>query len=201
MPNMRTFPAGVCRRPGPMLSPSIPDLSMYLYTARRTLLLLCLLTVAGAAPARAQDALPADARLRLWLVPDRQVAPGTRPELQGRLVAATADTLVVRLHGQLAPVSVPVAWVDVLHVSDGPATRLQGALTRGRAGLLLGAGLGAAIGSEVARETDGDVVQTILVRTAAYAFSLGATTAILGAINPGERWRRVRLRGETGAGR
>ena len=154
------------------------------------------LAVLLAAPALAAQGprLAAGDEVRFTLLPDRRAEPRAR-ELRGTVASSTADTVVVQLHSQLAPVSVPVAWIGELQVSRGPASAWHGAREGARTGTMIGVAVGSIVGAEVAASTDEDFFRAVLTRAAFYGFSLGATSALQRAIRPGIRWERVPLRG------
>lgn len=136
------------------------------------------------------------ARVRLVLLPDREADRAQPQELRGTVVAISGDSLTLQMHAAVASVTVPLGWVQRMHVSLGRTSAWEGAREGGTLGLLIGAGLGAMIGAEIAQATEEPFLQTVLIRAAAYGLSIGATTAILGALQPGERWRQVPVRAQ-----
>jgi hypothetical protein len=160
------------------------------------LLLLVVLSLgsAGALSAQRAPVVEAGSRVRLLLQTDRIADRGDPQQLRGVVREITTDTIRLQIHGQIAPIAVPTAWITDVHLSLGRATVWQGAAQSGWTGLLLGAGVGAAIGAEVANATDEPFLRTVLVRAGLYGVSLGATGAAVGALQPGERWRRVEIR-------
>lgn len=158
---------------------------------------IALLAVLSASPlaGQAQPAVEPGSRVRLSLLPDQLVDHRDAQELRGTVLSLGPDTLVVRLHSTIDPVSIPLAWVERLDVSQGRASAWRGAREGAWSGLLVGAGIGAFVGAEVARETNADFVSTVLTRAAAYGISLSVTGAVGRALAPGEVWRRVRIDG------
>jgi hypothetical protein len=88
-------------------------------------------------------------------------------------------------------VSVPTGWISWLQVSLGPASRWQAASEGAASGFLVGAAFGSVVGAEVAATTEEPFFRAVLVRAAAYGVSLGATSAAVRAVQPGDRWRTV----------
>ena len=81
-------------------------------------------------------------------------------------------------------------------MSEGRPSRALGAWRGARMGFLLGAGLGALVGSEVANsqnQSGSELLNTILRRAALYGLSASASGLFWGVANPSERWRRVQL--------
>jgi hypothetical protein len=106
------------------------------------------------------------------------------------------DTVEVRVHRQLAPLLVPIRWLDRIDISRGRQSAGQGAWHTGRAALIIGVVLGAVIGSEVANSegrTGSRYFGTVLSRIAIYGGSITASAALWGALHPGERWEPVAL--------
>jgi hypothetical protein len=163
-----------------------------------TLALALALWVAPQAPGQAPDTsvLEPGTRVRFWVFPDQPSDAGERQRYEGTLVAFANDTLFVRLHRGLGVLAVPRLWVDELRMSQGLGSRWESAWRAGRTGFLLGAGLGAVVGSEVAKTRDeagSDVLETILGHAALYGLSISISGAFWGLLHPSERWRRVDL--------
>src|SRR6185312_5280345 len=117
-------------------------------------------------------------RVRFWVFPDQPLDAGERQRYEGTLVAFANDTLFVRVHLGLGGLTVPLLWVDELRMSQGLGSRWGSAWRAGRMGLLLGAGLGAVVGSEVANtrdESGSDVLETILSHAALYGLSISVS--------------------------
>jgi hypothetical protein len=72
-----------------------------------------------------------------------------------------------------------------------PGVPVAGGVGGAASGFLVGAAFGSVVGAEVAATTDEPFLRTILVRAAAYGVSLGATSAAVRAVHPGDRWRTV----------
>ena len=135
-------------------------------------------------------------RVQFWLFPDQPSDAGERQRYEGTLVAFVNDTFFVRLHRGLGVLAVPRLWVDELRTSQGLGSRWDSAWRVGRTGFLLGAGLGAVVGSEVANtrdESGSHVLETILSHAALYGLSVSISGAFWGLLHPSERWRRVNL--------
>jgi hypothetical protein len=164
---------------------------------RSTMLLVLLLGIATDGLAQ-PSAVEPGSRVRLILQPDRIGEHGPRQELRGTVTRITADSVEIRLHRYVDPVAVPAGWIAAMWVSEGPASSWQAARSGFGSGAALGAGLGAVVGAEVAGTTDEPFFRAVLLRAGAYGLSLGATTAIVRAVQPGERWRRVPVRPRVG---
>ncbi len=131
------------------------------------------------------------ARVRLTLPePEARRFGVIRPErsLVGELVGATADTLTVRPHPLLPAIDVPRSAVQRLHVSRG-TSRWRSAVS--------GAAGGALVGMLWGHVLYGWDLRSPAFDTQAHARSRGAiagaiSLAVLQAIFPQERWRRVR---------
>ncbi|HEX7980392.1 MAG TPA: hypothetical protein VF461_17445 [Gemmatimonadaceae bacterium] len=116
---------------------------------------------------------------------------GTRT---GTLVALTADTLEVRLPDRMEPARLPLGQVTRLDVSRGKQDHLWYA----GAGLLVGAGVGAAGGAAIAHCSPGGGGYCDRLTGAVYGGGfLGAVGGVLGLVAgmPSERWQRVPLEG------
>jgi hypothetical protein len=103
----------------------------------------------------------------------------------------STDTIRLRIHEYVDPVVVPTGWISRLQVSLGPASRWQAASEGAVSGFLVGAAFGSVVGAEGAATTDEPFLRTIMVRAAAYGVTLGATSAAVRAVHPGDRWRTV----------
>ena len=148
----------------------------------------------GQAPAT--HSLEPGSRVRVTVFPDQASDLGSQQPYEGTLVAWARDTLFVRLHPHLGVLAVPRLWVDELWVSQGRRSRWAGAWRAGRTGFLLGAGLGAVVGSEVAstkNESGSAMLETMLTHAALYGLSLSVSGAFWGLAHPGERWKRIEL--------
>jgi hypothetical protein len=132
---------------------------------------------AGAAPA------PEGARVRLTLADSVRPAPlaPRAAALVGTLARATADTLYVVPAGAATAAAVPRRAVRVLSVSRG-VSRPRSALEQAVVGGVTWALLAYAAGG-----TDGAPAR----RVAAYGAAGVGVGAVLGAVRPYERWRRV----------
>jgi hypothetical protein len=154
--------------------------------------------LAPEAPGQARDSsvLEPGTRVQFRLFPDQPSDAGERQRYEGTLVAFANDTLFVRLHRGLGVLAVPRLWVDELRISQGLGSRWGSAWRAGRMGFLLGAGLGAVVGSELANtrdESGSAVLETILSHAALYGLSISISGAFWGLFHPSERWKRVNL--------
>jgi hypothetical protein len=159
----------------------------------KRILLVALLAAATPLTAQLPPEVAEGSRVRLLLVPERAVGGAEAQELRGTVVAVAGDTLTLQLHAGVSPVQVRMGWVEQMYLSLGRASAWEAAREGGARGVLIGAGIGAMVGAEVAGVTGEPPVRAILTRAAAYGFSLGATSALVRALSPGERWRRVSL--------
>jgi hypothetical protein len=161
--------------------------------------LLATVVIAAGAHAQAATGERGD-RVRVVILPDHPNQPSARHVLTGRLVAEDSANLTIEVHRHVSPIRIPRGWIGGMWISDGPETLSRAALSGLVRGGAIGAGLGAMVGAEVAAGTDEDFLRAVMVRAAAYGFSIGASTAFARMLRPGERWRSVPVRPAARAG-
>ena len=159
-------------------------------------LFAALLLVAAAAPVAAQRALPSEvdslARVRVtW-------ADGHGRTVGGLLAADSSALLIdpVRFDERM---TVPVAQVERLEVSLGQRTPREGALRGAKKGAMVGLAASAVlitmgIVADAREECEGCWISVTGIAVYASIPIIGFTTgggALLGSINPGERWQEV----------
>lgn len=154
-----------------------------------TLGALTFIDLAAAQVAPAPVAVGARVRLTLPEAGPRRFGV-VQPErsLVGEVVGVTTDTLTVRPHPLLPPISVPRSAIQRLHISRGASrwrSAVEGAIGGALAGMLWGHAL------------YGWDLRSPAFDTQAHARSRGAiagavSLAFVQAVFPQERWRRVR---------
>jgi hypothetical protein len=134
------------------------------------------------------------------------IAPGARvqarlPEVQyqfsgsrghpirGRVTALTADTLYLAVTDSVGPLAIPRRLIQRLDRSRGVPSRGASAVRRG-----LLAGAGTALLFALLNDFDEPPRRMSTESAALFGAGFGlATGAVLGAVFPRERWKRVRL--------
>jgi hypothetical protein len=135
-----------------------------------------------------------------------EIAPGARvqarlPEVQyqfngwrghpirGRVTALTADTLYLAVTDSVGPLAIPRRLIQRLDWSRGVPSPAASAARRG-----LLAGVGTALLFALLNELDEPPRRMSTESAALFGAGFGlATGAVLGAVFPRERWKRVRL--------
>lgn len=157
--------------------------------------ILAVVALLGAVPlvaaAQFPDDVRAGARVRVW-VPEasrQSEGPNKRQLLRGTVESVDAGTVRVRIPGTAgSPLAIPRTSVRRLDVSKG-VSRAASAFERAL-------GLGLATGITFALFNDPDRADGVNFRTDWEAFGVGTAIgagfgAVVGAIWPYERWRRV----------
>jgi hypothetical protein len=134
------------------------------------------------------------------------IAPGMRvqahlPEVQyqfagrrghpirGRIMALTADTLYLAVTDSVGPLAVPRRLIQRLEWSRGVPSRAASAARRG-----LVAAVGTTLLFALLNDMDEPPRRMSTESAALFGAGFGLTTgAVLGAVFPRERWKRVRL--------
>lgn len=144
--------------------------------------------------ARAQAQWPQEivpgARVQTQL-PEAQFQPAARRGhlLRGRVAGLAPDTLYLAVTDSLGPLAIPRHLIQRLEYSRGVPSRGSSALVRG-----LQAGAAMALVLVLWNELDEGSDRTSAGTAALVGGSVGfATGALIGALRPQERWRRVRL--------
>ncbi len=159
---------------------------------RILLVLASLLAIASAAPAQQIPPIEPGTRVRIQL--DPHSAAGLtgafeNDQLIGTVTAVRGDTLEIRFHPELGAVAVPLGAVRRLDVSLGVPSRTTSAL---RTAAYVGA-LGA-VEWPVLNALDDEPLHRSTATAVLFGAGVGiAAGALLGALRPLERWRRVPL--------
>jgi hypothetical protein len=135
---------------------------------------------------------------------DADVDPGDRVRLSTRSMekktgvveSATADTLLIRLDGEIRSLSVPIADLTRIEVSHGERGRCAAAWSKGKWGALIGAVPGAislALQHEQVGDDGSSAGEAALLGAWSGGLFGGLIGAAIGALNPGEAWERVSL--------
>jgi hypothetical protein len=124
-------------------------------------------------------------------LPEAQFQPAARRGhlLRGRVAGLAPDTLYLAVADSVGPLAIPRALIERLEYSRGVPSRASSALVRG-----LKAGAAMALALALWNELDEGSDRTSTGTAALVGGSVGfATGALVGALRPQERWRRVRL--------
>ena len=154
--------------------------------------LVLFLTCSPAAHARAQwppEIVPG-ARVQARL-PEAQFQPSARRGhlLRGRVAGLATDTLYLAVTDSVGPLAIPRHLIERLERSRGVPSRASSALLRG-----LQAGAAMALVLVLWNELEEGSDRTSTGTAALVGGGVGfATGALVGALRPQERWRRVRL--------
>jgi|GEM_PF-1080920 len=150
-------------------------------------------SLALSAAAHAQDTEPQpQQRVMVTLTPQPEVEGHTLPQrVRGTLLEIDADSMTIQVHPGTGPLRVSRGVVRRMYVSRGVPSRTRSAATGG----LGGAVLGALAGWLNRNEQNGDrrtfsSGRDAALAGAAFGAGLGLVT---GALNPRERWHRIRL--------
>ena len=110
--------------------------------------------------------------------------------IRGRVTALTLDTLYLAVTDSLGPLAVPRRLIQHLDYSRGVPSRSASAARRG-----LLAGAGAALLFALLNDAEEEPGRMNAGSAALLGAGVGLTTgAVLGALFPHERWKRVRLK-------
>ena len=163
---------------------------------RRPLLYYTLLFIVLATPAAAQypPEVTVGSRVRL-VVPDslRQMPLAPRQQIVfGTIGAIAGDTLYLTVPNTSGTLGVPRSSVRRLSISRGVPSRFEGALRHGLSVAVAGA-LALYVENRWGDDDDAtfDSDGEAALIGAGIGFGIGA---IIGAVSPSERWRRIRLR-------
>jgi hypothetical protein len=124
-------------------------------------------------------------------LPEVQFQPAARRGhlLRGRVAGLALDTLYLAVTDSVGPLAIPRYLIERLEHSRRVPSRTSSALVRG-----LQAGAAMALVLVLWNELDEESDRTSTGTAALLGGSVGfATGAVLGALRPQERWRRVRL--------
>lgn len=132
--------------------------------------------------------------MRVRVTPSRSADRGHRQEFRGSVIRSEGDTLVLSVHSAIGAVAIPVSWIESVDVSRGTESAGSAAWRSGQAGLLVGAVIGSTVGAELAAMGEESFLRAVPLRAVLYGLSAGLPAALLGALNPGERWERVPTR-------
>jgi hypothetical protein len=155
----------------------------------RLSLLLSHLPIAGASAQWPPEIVPGT-RVQAQL-PETQFQPAARRGhlLRGRVAGLAPDTLYLAVTDSVGPLAIPRNLIERLEYSRGVPSRTSSALLRG-----LQAGAAMALVLVLWNELDEGPDRTSTGTAALVGGGVGfATGALLGALRPQERWRRVRF--------
>jgi hypothetical protein len=155
----------------------------------RLLLLLSHLPLAGVSAQWPPEIVPG-ARVQAQL-PEAQFQPAARRghQLRGRVVSLATDTLYLAVTDSVGPLAIPRNLIERLDYSRGVPSRTSSALARG-----VRAGVATALLLVLWNELDDGSNRTSTGTAALVGSGVGfAMGALVGALRPQERWRRVRL--------
>ena len=155
----------------------------------RLVLLLSHLPIAGASAQWPPEIVPGT-RVQAQL-PEVQFQAGARRGhlLRGRVAGLATDTLYLAVTDSVGPVAIPRHLIERLDYSRGIPSRASSALARG-----VRAGAAMALLLVLWNELDEGSRRTSTGTAALVGGGVGfATGALVGALRPLERWRRVRL--------
>lgn len=151
-------------------------------------MVLCHLPIA-AAGAQWPSEIVAEARVRAKL-PEAQFQPGgPRGHLvRGRVAGLAPDTLYLAVTDSVGPLAIPRGLIERLDYSQGVPSRAASALVQG---VRTAAAVALLVVLVNTAEDDSDLTTgQAALAGAGIGFSLGA---VVGALRPEERWRKVRL--------
>jgi hypothetical protein len=124
-------------------------------------------------------------------LPEAQFQPAGRRGhlLRGRVTRLAPDTLYLAVTDSVGPLAIPRAFIERLDLSRGVPSRTSSALVHG-----LKSAAAMALILALWNELEEEPNQTSTGTAALIGGGVGfATGALVGALRPQERWRRVRL--------
>jgi hypothetical protein len=125
-----------------------------------------------------------------------RVSTRTLDEKTGVVESAAADVLSIRFDGELGSLSIPVAELTRVEVSQGPRGRCTAAWSKAKWGALIGAVPGAislALQHDQVGEDGSSAGEAALLGAWSGGLFGGLIGAAIGALSPGEAWERVSL--------
>ena len=114
----------------------------------------------------------------------------------GVVESAAPDVLSIRFDGELSSLSIPVAELTRIEVSQGPRGRCAAAWSKGKWGALIGAVPGAislALQHDQVGEDGSSAGEAALLGAWSGGLFGGLIGAAIGALSPGEAWEGVSL--------
>ena len=168
----------------------IRGVSMLLSRGLATAILAITTSLPSTLPAQWPEELADGARVQARL-PETQYQMGSRRGhlLRGRVTVLTSDTLYLAVTDSVGPLAIPRALVQRLELSRGVPSRALSALRQGVVSGAVGAFSALAAFSLVDESGGTDAGEAALV----YGGISFAAGAIVGALFPRERWKRLRL--------
>ena len=165
-------------------------------TLLRSVLSTCALAIAPLSTGLGQwpSGMMPGARVQVQL-PERQYQFSAHrgQMLRGKVTATSADTLYLAVADSIGPLAIPRRLIQHAYLSRGVPSRGESAVRRGIGGAIGGALIGWGIG---ALDDDIDNSDAALIGG---AIGLG-TGALLGALFPYERWKRMKWEPLVGVG-
>jgi hypothetical protein len=150
-------------------------------------ILIVLLALGSAMPARAQSLLPikVDQRVRIWTA--------SAEAMTGRVATLNRDTIQIDVDGR-DRVTVAAMTIRKIEVSNGQKSRGAGAKKGAIRGALIGAAIGAislGLQHDSVGEDETSVAEAVALGLWSGALFGGAIGAGIGAAHGGEKWKQV----------